>query len=114
MFVEQAGQFAQDAALGLTAKPKQDKVVLREDGVRDLRNHGIVVADDSGEYTLPALDLGQEILAHFALYRTLSRLPIVALPQFADSPRHLHGATSLKFQLAIDAVNHPLTNFSGA
>ena len=47
--VEQGGEGAQDAALGLTTEAEEDEVVAGEDGVDDLRDDGIVVADDAGE-----------------------------------------------------------------
>ena len=47
--IEQFGQCAQDAALGLAAQAEQDEVLAREDGVDDLRHDGVVKADDAGE-----------------------------------------------------------------
>ncbi len=47
--VEQRGERAQDAGLGLAAQAEQDEVVAREDGVDDLRDDRVVVADDAGE-----------------------------------------------------------------
>src|SRR5215510_10736240 len=45
LVVEQRGQFAQDAALGLTAQPEQDDVVFGQQRVDDLRNDGVFVTD---------------------------------------------------------------------
>src|SRR5215475_6748637 len=45
----QSDQATQDAALRLAAQSEQDEIVLREDGVDQLRNDRIVVADDAGE-----------------------------------------------------------------
>ncbi len=52
--VQQGGQSAQDAALGLAAKSQQNEIMTRKNGVDDLRHHGIVVADNSGK-NRPAL-----------------------------------------------------------
>ena len=49
LLVEQIDQAAQDAALRLAAQAEQDEVVPREDGVDELRDDGVVVADDAGE-----------------------------------------------------------------
>ena len=49
MRVEQRGESAQDARLRLAAQAEQDEVVPREDGVDDLRDDGVFVADDAGE-----------------------------------------------------------------
>jgi len=48
-FVEQRGERAQDAALGLAAQPQQDEVLLRQHSIDDLRNHRVLVADDAGK-----------------------------------------------------------------
>ena len=47
--IEQRGERAQDAAFGLAAQAEQDEVVARKEGVDDLRDDGVVVADDAGE-----------------------------------------------------------------
>ena len=47
--VQQAGEAAEDPALRLPAEPEQDEVVPREDGVDELRDDRVVVADDAGE-----------------------------------------------------------------
>jgi hypothetical protein len=47
--VEQGGEGAEDAGLGLAAEAEEDEVVAREDGVDDLGDDGIVIADDAGE-----------------------------------------------------------------
>ena len=47
--VEQRGERAEDARLGLTAEAEEDEVVAREDGVDDLGDDGVVEADDAGE-----------------------------------------------------------------
>ena len=47
--IEEAGKGAQDAAFGLSAQAEEDEIMAREDGVNDLRDDGVVVADDAGE-----------------------------------------------------------------
>ena len=49
MGVEQGGEGAEDARLGLAAEAEEDEVVLGEDGVDDLGDDGVFVADDAGE-----------------------------------------------------------------
>ena len=49
MRVEQGGEGAEDARLGLAAEAEQDEVVAGEDGVDELGDDGVVVADDAGE-----------------------------------------------------------------
>ncbi len=49
LLVEQRGERAQDAALGLAAQPEQDEVLFRKDGVDDLRDDRVFVADDAGK-----------------------------------------------------------------
>ena len=53
VFIEQGGERAQDAALRLSAKAEQDEVLPRKNGVHDLRNHRVFIADDAGEERLP-------------------------------------------------------------
>jgi hypothetical protein len=47
--VEEGGQRAKDARLGLAAEAEEDEVVLAEDGVDELGDDGVFVADDAGE-----------------------------------------------------------------
>ena len=49
VLVEQSAQGAKDAALGLSAQTEENEIVAREDGINNLRGHGIVVADNAGE-----------------------------------------------------------------
>src|SRR4029453_2680538 len=43
--VEQTGQLAQDAALGLTAQSEQDDVMSGQERIDDLRDDGVLVTD---------------------------------------------------------------------
>jgi len=49
IWVEEGGQGAKDARLCLSAETEEDEVVLAEDGVDDLGDDGVVVADDARE-----------------------------------------------------------------
>ena len=68
LLVEQRGEGAQDAALGLAAQAEQDEVLPRENGVDDLRNDGVFVADDAGEERLSSLQARDQVLAHFVFH----------------------------------------------
>ena len=59
--VEERGEGAEDARLGLAAEAEEDEVVAREDGVDDLGDDGVVEADDAGEEGLAfALAAGRD------------------------------------------------------
>ncbi len=47
--IEQGRKGAKDAAFGLSAQAEQNEIVARENRVHDLRDDGVVVADDSGK-----------------------------------------------------------------
>ncbi len=49
MRIEERGEGAEDARFRLSAKTEKDEVVFAEDGVDDLRDDGVFVADDAGE-----------------------------------------------------------------
>ena len=57
LFIQQRGQHADDARLGLPAQSEQDEIVPRENRVDDLRNHRIFVADDAGKQSSPRCSL---------------------------------------------------------
>ena len=67
VFVEQRGERAEDAALGLAAQAEQDEVLPGENGVDDLRDDRVFVADDAGEERLVRLQAGDEVRAQFIL-----------------------------------------------
>ena len=66
--IEQRRERAQDAALGLSAQSEQDEIVARKNGVDDLRNDGVVIADDAGEDGPSSAQASNQVLAHFVLY----------------------------------------------
>ena len=47
--VEECGEGAEDAGLGLAAEAEKDEVVFAEDGVDELRDDRVFVTDDAGE-----------------------------------------------------------------
>ncbi len=70
MRIEQRRQGTQDAAFGLTAQTEQNEIMPRENGVDDLRNDGVVVADDAGEEAGVAVmtQAGDEVVAEFVFH----------------------------------------------
>ena len=57
--VQQAGQAADDPGLRLAALSQEDDVLIAEESVGQLRDHGVVVAGDSGKQRLAGLEYGQ-------------------------------------------------------
>src|SRR5690348_4488204 len=95
--VEEIHQIAQDARLGLPAKSKQNKIVARENGVDDLRNHRVVIAANSREKFLAGAQFVQQVIAKLVFHAALSdaRLAPAAFSQFAKQVWfgcHLFGA----------------------
>ena len=91
--VEQPDQAAEDAALGLAAQPEQDEVVPRKDGVDELRDDRLVVADDAGEQRLARLQLADQIVADLLLDR--SRFGSTPLPKFTQGSNGVRHASIL-------------------
>jgi len=87
--VEQFGEAAQDAALGLAAQAEQDEVVARQHRVHQLRDHRLVVADDAGKERLAGLQLADEVVADFLLDRFRA---IARLPEFSKGRNGRHGS----------------------
>ena len=59
--VEQAGERADHAGLGLAALAEEDHVVAGEQGVLQLRHDGLLVAEDAFEQRLAGGDLGDGV-----------------------------------------------------
>ena len=78
LLVEQIDQAAKDPALGLAAQAEQDEVVPRQDRVHELRDDGLVVADDAREERLAGLQLPHEIVPHLLLDRPQARAGVLA------------------------------------
>ncbi len=95
LLVEQIDQTAKDPALRLTAETEQDEVVSRQDRVDELRDDGVVVADDAGEQRLARLQLPNEVVANFLFDR--SRAGAALLAQVAERLDGIrHNADSIK------------------
>ena len=69
VLVQERRQRAQDPALRLAAETEEDKVVPRQDGVDQLGNDRLVVADDAGEERVSRRQLPDEVVADFVLHR---------------------------------------------
>lgn len=65
--VEEADEHAHEAALGLTLFAEEEHVVASEDGVDDLGDDGVFVAEDAGEEVVAAAEGGDEVVAEFDL-----------------------------------------------
>ncbi len=50
--VQELHELSEDPALGLPSQAQKDEVVPGQDGVHQLRDHGVVVADDAGKEPL--------------------------------------------------------------
>jgi hypothetical protein len=72
--IEQCRQCAQQARFGLTAQAEQDEVVFRKQGVDDLRNHRVVVADDAGEERAAGAQRVDEVASDLVLDGTKSEV----------------------------------------
>ncbi len=91
LVVEQVGEAAHHAGLRLAAFAQHHDVLTAEYGVGDLRDHRLVVADDSREEGIPAPQLGDEIAAHLGLD---AEYFVAGALEFAQCRRLLaHGAS---------------------
>ena len=92
--IEKRRQSAQDAAFGLATQPEQNEIVARENGVDDLRNNRVIVADDAGKNWSVAVlaQTRREIIAQFIFHaasaQTFFRKRTAA--QFAECARKTH------------------------
>src|SRR5271165_1568339 len=98
--IEQCGKGSQEAAFGLAAQTKQNKVVARENGVYDLRYYRIVIADDARENAgvVVIAQARHQVFAQFVFHaasaQTFSRKGTAA--QFAKGARKTHEGTPEK------------------
>jgi hypothetical protein len=65
--VEQCGEHTNEPCLGLPAQPKKDKVVTRQNGVDDLGDDGIVVAENARKQGLASLYFTDQVVTEFVL-----------------------------------------------
>src|SRR5215217_3376637 len=85
--IEQISQQANDAALCLPAKAKQNDVMPRQNGVNQLRNNGVLVAHDAGKQLLAAAQFSYEIATQLILDRE-GLIP--GRPEFAKGSWIIH------------------------
>src|SRR5262249_9924549 len=85
--VEQAREQPRNASLGLTALAEQHDVLAAEDRVLDLRDDGLVVADDTGQERLAAPKARDEVVTHLLLDRLRA---ITAAAKLSDRARLGH------------------------
>jgi hypothetical protein len=90
LVVQQLDQGAHDARLGLAAQAEQDEVVAGEDGVDELRYHGVVVADDAGKHRRPGREPAQQVVAHFVAHAAARAGGPAGVFQLAERSRLVH------------------------
>ena len=84
VFVQQVDHGANQAGLGLAAFAQQDDVLAGQDGVFQLRDNGLLEADDAGEHRLFGADFGNQVAADFLAH---GHGLIAAVAQFAEGGR---------------------------
>jgi len=60
--VQQAGQQPDDTSLGLSAESEQDEVVPGKHSVDNLRDDGVLIADDPWKQRFAALELADQVV----------------------------------------------------
>ena len=73
LVIQQVGEAAEDAALGLAAQAEQNEVVTRENRVHQLRDDRLVIPDHTRKERLAGLQLADQVFADFFLDRTWLR-----------------------------------------
>ncbi len=66
--VQQRGQHAHQARLGLAAQSQQNEIVPRQDGVHHLRHHAVFIAHNARKQRRGTLQLADQIFAEFVLH----------------------------------------------
>jgi hypothetical protein len=79
LLVEQFGQPAQDAALGLAAQAEQNEILLGQHRVHNLRNNRIFIAHNAREDWLLGLQPGNQVLAQLVFDAALLQARFVEL-----------------------------------
>ena len=90
--VEQVDQRADHAGLRLAALAQEDHVVTGQEGVLQLGEHGVLVAEHLGEQLLTGPDPGRGVAADLGLHR--DRLPAGG-PQLAERGRQVVGGVGI-------------------
>ena len=89
--VEQAGERADDARLGLAALAEEDHVVTGEQRVLELRHDGVLVAENAVEQGLTSGDAGDGVAPDLFFHR--GRLPARGLQIAEGVSECCHGST---------------------
>ena len=95
--VEKPDQGAQNARLGLSAQPEQDKVVPRQDGVHQPGQHGLLIAEDAGKQVAdlgPVAQHAHQVVAHLLLDGAIRGVAEGA--QRLQGPRQRFGTRSIR------------------
>jgi len=89
LLIEQCGKRSQDATLGLSAQPQQNKILLRQNGIHNLRNHRVFVADDAGKKRFSRLEARNQVGAHLVLDGSCFQAGFRELCTGAQFPQYL-------------------------
>jgi hypothetical protein len=68
LVIKQRSKRAQDPALRLSAQAEENEIVSRQDGIDDLRHHGVVVADDSRKNGAALSQFARQVVAHLVFH----------------------------------------------
>ena len=81
LLIEEVYEGAGHAGLGLAPLAQEDDVLAGEDGVLDLGDDGIVIADDTREYGLVVAQFLDKVLAHLFFDREHLVLALLKLAE---------------------------------
>ena len=84
--VEEAGEGAEDPALGLAAQAEENEMVPRQNGVDQLRDDRVLVADDAGQQGISRFQAAEEVGAELVPHASAAerRLGPRALAELAE------------------------------
>src|ERR1700730_4729742 len=80
-FIQQFGQLADYPAFRLAAQAEQNEVVSRQDGVDQLRDNGVVVANDPGKKFFPRAQFRDQVCTQLVFDRARTIPTIFQLPK---------------------------------
>ena len=86
--VEEVGERPDDAGLRLTPLPQEDHVVAGEDGVLELREDGVLVAEHALDQRLPRPDAGDGVASHLLLDGNRGPAGLAQLADGGGTGRH--------------------------
>src|SRR3954454_3796295 len=90
--IEQSSEGPQNPALGLSTQSQKNEIMTRKNGINNLRNYRVVVANDAGENRAWATQSGGQVFAHFIFHTTRAQALFGegTLAQVAECPRETH------------------------